>query len=301
MKELVIIGAGPAGLAAAAYAIRKRIDFLLVSRDLGGKTNMSVTLADTKEHQVIRARELVQSFRNQVEYLSHVYRNDVVEAVDVESGEFSLSLRESGPVRTRAVVVATGTRPRPLGVNGESSFFGRGLGTSSVSYSHLLADKKAFLLGDTDRVLHSALELSAHVAMLYLLLEPSGTYRMDLTERLRGYENIEIIEDHEVVDFAGSDYAESATIESESGSRRVLEADAFFVERHPIPNSALVGSLVDCDPEGHIIADAGGATSCEGIYAAGDVTTTGLEQILAALGDGAKAVLSAYDYILTFD
>lgn len=299
MKELVIIGGGPAGLAAAAYAVRKRIDFLLVADQLGGKTSVSIAFPDVEDHRTITANEIVNTFKNQLEYLSVVYRKSTVEKVDVGTGQMSVLLQSGEAIETKSVLVATGTTPRNLGVPGEQTFYGRGLGYSSVSYSHLLAERRVFLLGDTDRVLHSALELSTHAAHLYLMLEPTGTYRLDLLERLQSYENIEMIEDHDVVEFTGQEWAQRVVIESDSGERRTIEADAFFVERHPVPNSGVVASIVDLDPEGHILVDSGGAASHDGIFAAGDVTAVGLEQVLAAMGDATKAVLSAYDYILT--
>lgn len=299
MKELVIVGGGPAGLAAAAYAIRKQIDFLLVSEQLGGKTAATITFPEVESYRTIRAEEIVHAFRNQVEYLAHVYRKDSVEKVDVGTEQMRVLLHGGGSIETKAVLIATGTTPRNLGVPGEQTFFGKGLGYSSVSYSHLLAEKRAFLLGDTDRVVHAAVELAAQVRELYLLLEPSGTYHIELLDRLSSYETVEIIEDHDVVEFTGQEFAERVVLESDAGKRRVIEADAFFVQRHPVPNSGPVSSIVDLDPEGHILVDAGGGTSHEGIYAAGDVTAVGLEQILAAMGDATKAVLSAYDYILS--
>lgn len=299
MKELVIVGGGPAGLAAAGYAIRKRIDFVLISDQLGGKTRSEVAFPGIEGHAPIKAKEIVESFCNQVEYLDYIYQHGRVERVDVGTGRIEVELEDGSAIETKAVLVATGTTPRTLGVPGEQSLFGRGLGYSSVSYSHLLADKTAFVLGDTDRVLHAALDLSTRVSMLYLMLEPAGTYHIDLLERLQRYDTIELIEDHDVVEFTGTDWAEHAIIEGESGDRRTIAADAFFLERHPVPNSGIVSTIVDLDPEGHIYVDAGGCTSHEGIYAAGDVTAVGLEQVLSAMGDGTKAVLSAYEYILT--
>ena len=299
MKELVIIGGGPAGLAAAAYAIRKRIDMLLISEQLGGKSAVTVRFPGVEDHRVIRAHELVESFRNQVEYLDHVHMRDNVEKVDVGTEQMKVFLRKGDPIETKTVLVATGTTPRTLGVPGERSLFGKGLGYSSVSYSHLLADRRAFLLGDTNRVLHAAVELSAQAEQVTVLLDPAGAYNEDLKRRVAGYGNLELIEDHDVVEFAGQEWAERVVLESDAGQRRVEEADAFFLERHPVPNSGVVSSIVDLDPEGHIIVDAGGGTSHDGIFAAGDVTSVGLEQVLSAMGDGVKAVLSAYDYILT--
>ncbi|MFW5742929.1 MAG: FAD-dependent oxidoreductase, partial [Spirochaetota bacterium] len=137
MHDLIIIGAGPAGLAAALYATKKRLDYLVLSKDLGGKSNYSVDLPETERGATIRADELVTVYRSTLEYLRHSYRLVGVTGLRHDDDGFTAELEDGSTESARAVIVSTGARVRKLDVPGELTFLSRGLGYSSISYSHL--------------------------------------------------------------------------------------------------------------------------------------------------------------------
>ena len=198
------------------------------------------------------------------------------------------------------LIVATGTKPRPLNVPGEREFFGRGLGSSALSYSHLLRDRRTVIIGDGDRAIEAALECALQAAHVTLVLEPHARYSHSHLDLVEARDGIEILNGYRVLQFQGDDYARTVELcrgEADCVAGRphkTIDADAFFVEREPVPNSAAFSHLVACTETGAIKIDATNTTSNKRIFAAGDVTTVGVEQILVALGEGARAGLSAY-------
>lgn len=203
-------------------------------------------------------------------------------------------------VTAEHLIIATGTIPRPLGVPGEKEFFGMGLGSSAISYSHLLRERSAVIIGDSDRAIEAALECSLQADTVTLVLEPHAEYSHSHLHLVEQHDNIEIYNGYRVVRFQGDTFARTVDIcrgDDDCSDRRPhkqITADAFFVEREPRPNSGIVKGLVDLTSSGAITIDATNATSNPRIFAAGDVTTVGVEQILVALGEGARAGLSAY-------
>jgi NADH-dependent peroxiredoxin subunit F len=297
MHDLIIIGAGPAGLAAALYATRKRLDYLVISKDLGGKSNYSVDLPDSEPGGTIRADELVTVYRSRLEYLRHSYRLDAATALRLQGDTFVVELEDGTTEEARAVIVATGTRLDKLDVPGEVTFLSRALGYSSISYSHLFRGKRVFIAGNTDRALNSAIELSIHADSVTVALLAGGTCDPALVDRIRGLDRVEYLEGATIAEFRGEEYAQEVVLSTGNGAR-TIEADGFFIEPEPVPNTAFLGDTVARDESGYLTVDGSNMTDVPGLFAAGDVTGNGYEQILVSLGDGAKAVLSAYRYLL---
>jgi alkyl hydroperoxide reductase subunit F len=315
MYETIVIGGGPAGLAATMYCVRKGMDVLLVTAALGGKTTLGLNLPDMTEYHVLKAREQVQVYRARIEYLSHVWREGRVSEVTEDEAGFHLTVSQRGAAESdgadarggstetlaaERIIVATGTLPRPLGVPGEGEFFGKGLGSSAISYSHLLRERRVVVIGDSDRAIEAAVECALQADSVVLVLEPRAEYSHGHLELVERQDNIEVYNGYRVVRFDGDQSARTADICRGEGTcdparpHKQIEADAFFVEREPHPNSAMVGKLLRRTNSGAIEIDATNGTSNPRIFAAGDVTTVGVEQIIVALGEGARAGLSAY-------
>jgi thioredoxin reductase len=300
MYDLIIIGAGPAGLAAALYATRKRLQFQLVSKDLGGKSNYSISFRDSDENQIIQARELVTVYRSRVESLRHSITLKAVQSVEKTGNHFSVTLGDGTVLEAQTVLVASGTNPNPLGVPGERELLGKALGYSAISYSHVLFGQRVFLCGNSDRVLNSALEISLHTEQVTVALLPDSAVDPRIKARLEKLESVELIENAEIAQFSGDQFATEVRVRS-NGTERTIEAEGFFVETDPTANTAFLGSMVTKGENGTVSVDAGNRTKIDGLFAAGDVTDNGFEQVLVALGDGTKAILSIYRYLLEKD
>jgi len=298
MYDLIIIGGGPAGLTAAIYAIRKRIDVLLISKDLGGATNYRLALPWVEDYQVIKGLEVVNKFKSELEYLKFAHVMESVEHVERQTGGFSVHTKGGAKYEAKALIVATGTRTRRMGVPGEKDFIMRGLCFSAQSYAPLFIDKQTAVVGEGELALRSAAELATVAKHVYLIGPKGPALESPLGVKLSHAKNVTIREGYEVVEVLGNSFAERLVIKSPEGKNETIGYDGMFVELGLVPNSQMVSGLVDMDPQGRIRVDCLAHTSVPGIFAAGDVTTNYAEQVLIAVGEGAKAALSAYDYLL---
>jgi NADH-dependent peroxiredoxin subunit F len=298
MYDLIVIGGGPAGLTATIYAIRKRLNVLMVTKDLGGKTNYHQSLPWIEDYQVIRGLEVVNKFKSELEYLKFAIHMEHVEHVDRQAEGFSVITKAGAKFDTRALIVATGTRQRRLSVPGEAEFIMRGVSYSTISYAPLFIDRKTVVVGDGDLALRSAAELATIASHVHLVGPGQEALHSALGKKLLSLKNVTILAGYSVTQIKGDAFANGVVVKSPDGQESELEVDGVFVELALIPNSQMVAGMLAFDEQGRIKVDCYARTSIPGIFAAGDVTNTYAEQVLVAVGDGAKAALSAYDYLL---
>ncbi len=298
MYDLIVVGGGPAGLTATVYAIRKRLNVLMISKDLGGKTNYRLALPWIEDYQVIRGLEVVNKFRSELEYLKFARHMEPVENIEKDGDTFNVTTRGGGELQAKALIIATGTKQQRLDVPGEKQFIMRGLCYSALSYAPLFIDRKTVVVGEGDLALRSAAELATVAKHVHLIGLSSEALSSPLGEKLAKASNVTILEDHEVTEVKGDGFASELIVKSPAGSDQSIEAEGTFIEMNLIPNSQMVSSLVDLDDQGRIIVDCYARTNVPGIFAAGDVTNSYAEQVLVAVGEGAKASLSAYEYLL---
>jgi alkyl hydroperoxide reductase subunit F len=301
MYDLIIVGGGPAGLTAAIYAIRKRLDVLLVSEDLGGKTNYHLELPDLESYMIIRGVETVNRFRRELEYLNFARRMEKVEHVSKQNNNFSVRLGNGDVLETKSVIIATGTRQQKMKVPGEREYLSRGLCYSAISYAPLFIDKKTVVIGDGDLALRSAAELATVAEHVHIVGPTATTLDTPLGKKLKDASNVTILEGYSVTKVLGNGYAERIVVADPEGNESDIPADGTFVEMGLMPNSAMVADLVNIDEQGFIEVDCQNQTTVPGVFAAGDVTSIFAEQVLVAVGEGVKAALSAYDYLLRLD
>ncbi len=298
MYDLIIIGGGPAGLTAAIYAIRKRLNVLLLTKDLGGKTNFRLALPWIAEYQVVRGLEVVNKFRSELEYLDFARHIDDVEKVRRKDGSFVVTTKSGADLEARALIVATGARQVRMGIPGEKEFTMKGLCYSALSYAPLFIDKTTIVIGDGDLALRSGAELATVARHVYMVCGAEKMLSTPIGKKLSGAANVTILRGCEVVEVKGDEYARALCLKDSSGKKLEYETDAIFVEKALTPNSDMVKDTVKLDERGRIVVDDANRTNVPGIFAAGDVTNGFAEQVLIAVGEGAKAALSAYEYLL---
>lgn len=297
MYDVIVVGGGPAGLAATIYCIRKRLDVLMITKDLGGKTNYRLQLPFVQRHQIITGEEVVNRFVSQIEYLDFARIFNKVVGVAPMEDHFVVRADHDKTYETRSIIVATGSRGQLLEVPGEKEFMMRGLCYSATSYAPVFIDREVAVVGDGPLALRSAAELATHASHVHLVARSSEHLASPLGRQLRQAPNVTILENYLVVEVLGDQFARSLVI-TQTGRPVVLEVDGIFVEQDLIPNTGPFAEWVDLDDKGRIVVDARNHTSQPGIFAAGDVTNTYGEQVLIAVGEGAKAALSAFDYLL---
>jgi alkyl hydroperoxide reductase subunit F len=298
MYDLIVIGGGPAGLTAAIYAIRKRLNVLLISKDLGGKTNYHLELPDQEGYLVIRGVEVVDKFKSELEYLNFARRMEKVEEVVKQDDHFVVKLADDVELEAKAVIIATGARQQFLDVPGEREYLSRGLCYSAVSYAPLFIDKKTVVVGSGELALRSAAELATVAEHVHLVGATGAILGTPLGQKVKTSPNVTILEGFEVTKVLGNGYAERVVVRDPDGAEMDIPADGTFVEMALQPNSQMVADLVETNEEGFIVVDCQSCTNVPGIFAAGDVTHITAEQVLVAVGEGVKAALSAYEYLL---
>ena len=264
MYDLIIVGGGPAGLTAAIYALRKRLNVFLVSQDLGGKVNYRLEVPNLEGHQVIRGVEIVEKFWRELDYL-----------------EF-----------------ARHSRVRQLGVPGEMEFVGRGISYSAISYAPLFLGRRTAVIGDGPLALRAVAELALGSEIVNMVALSPDVMDSPIIQRLASSSKVAIWAGYEVKEILGADYAERLVVQTAKGETTEIAVDGIFIELGLIPNSDPVKELAELDADGRVVIDKLNHTSCPGLFAAGDVTDAYAEQVLIAVGEGAKAALSAYEYLL---
>jgi alkyl hydroperoxide reductase subunit F len=298
MYDLIIIGGGPAGLTAAIYAIRKRLNVLLLSRDLGGKTNYHLALPWIEDYQIIRGLEIVNKFRTELEYLDFARQMDTVDKVERKHSHFLVVTRSGETFESKAVIIATGTRQVRMNVPGEKEFTMKGLCYSALSYAPLFIDKSVIVIGDAELALRSVGELATVAKEVTMVCSNSNLLGTVLGMKLQVAPNVKILMDREILEVQGDEYARRILLKDKSGKINEYSADGMFVEKALTPNINMVKAMVEVDEYGRIVVDNACRTNVPGLFAAGDVTDSYAEQVLVAVGEGAKAALSAYEYLL---
>ncbi len=297
MHDLIIIGGGPAGLAASVYAAERQLDYLLLSRDLGGKCNYRIRPLEMEDPSEVTAKDIVTIYKSKLECLRHSYRLETVTSVCHDNGVFSVTTDKGGADQSRAVLVATGAGSRRLDVPGELRFLSRGIAYSACSYSHLFRGRPVFLTGDSDRVLNSTIEMSIQAGSVVLALPRESECSQDLLDYVKSLECVQVITDGAVTEFTGGECATEVVVSTPDGER-TFPADGFFVELETHGNTGLLEGVLEFHGAGYVPVDGSGMTAVPGLFAAGDVTDRSCcEHVLAALGQGASAMLSAYRYL----
>ncbi len=297
MFDLIIIGGGPAGLTAAAYAVSKRIETLVISEDLGGKINYRITLKGFEGHEIITGADVVEKYKRQLEYLNFAHQIDRASKLSAVDRHFVVTTQNDKRYEARTVIIATGATPQRIDVPGEKRLIGRGLSYSTVSHAQLFIDKEAALVGSGGRALRSAAELTEVAKHVHLILPERGELESPLGRKLRANPKTTLYEDYELREVRGEQYVEEIIVRGK-GETKAIPVDGLFVELGLLPNSQLAADLVLTNASGKIVVDSKCATSRPGIFAAGDVTDVFVEQVLISIGEGAKAALSAYEYLL---
>lgn len=300
MQDLIVLGGGPAGLTAAMYAINKRLDVVLVSRDLGGKTNYHLQLPFVERHKVINGDEVVTRFAREIEYLDWAHKLENAEKVEAIPGGYRVTLSDGEVLEAQALIVATGCKGELLDVPGEREFMMRGLCYSAVSYAQLFIDRSVAVIGCGQLALRSTAELASVAEHVTLVAPDCNEFDSVLGRKISNLPNVDILAEYRVTEVRGDTYARSVVV-SDGSDTQELVVDAAFVEQELIPRTRILGDLVELDEKGHIVVNAMNETSRKGIFAAGDVTNSYAEQVLVAIGEGAKAALSAYEYLLAIE
>jgi len=295
--EIVIVGAGPAGLSAGMYVARQNVSCLVISKDLGGQMNLIPKLENYPGTIMSSGQILAKTLETQ--YLSFkgeiVY--DTVEKIDESEDGFKIKTTRS-EYKAKAIVLAPGKVPNMLGVENESEYFNKGIHYCTKCDAPFYQGRITASVGVGSYLVESGLLLSRMASKMYLILKGSKLAGdKDLVTTLENNKNIEIITQSSVKSISGNSTLQQITLVDSSGSEKVLDVDALFIELGSKINLDYVKHLVKINTKGEIEIESGGMTSHPAIFAAGDATTIPYKQIIVACGDGSNAGLSAFNYL----
>jgi len=295
--EIVIVGAGPAGLSAGMYVARQNVSCLIISKDLGGQMNLIPKLENYPGTIMSSGQILAKTLETQ--YLSFkgeiVY--DTVEKIDESEDGFKIKTTRS-EYKAKAIVLAPGKVPNMLGVENESEYFNKGVHYCTKCDAPFYQGRTTASVGVGSYLVESGLLLSRMASKMYLILKGSKLAGdKDLVATLENNKNIEIITQSSVKSISGNSALQQITIVDSSGAEKVLDVDALFIELGSKINLDYVKHLVKINTKGEIEIESGGMTSNPAIFAAGDATTIPYKQIIVACGDGSNAGLSAFNYL----
>jgi len=295
--DLLIIGGGPAGLTAAAYAIRKRIETMLISEDLGGKTIYKFSLPDVETHHIIDGEELVSKFKSQLEYLDFARHLGKVTKFQRVGKRFVATTSER-TFKGKSAIIATGLMPKRLNVPGEQEFLGKGVSYSAVSHAHVFIDMNVAVVGDGVPALQAAAELSQIARKVNVIGVPDRLIATALGKKVKDSGKAEFFSGYAVKEIRGMASPEKIIVKSKK-DEKAIPVKGVFVELGYVPNTKMISKLVKVNREGRIIIDENNQTNIPGLFAAGDVTDVNANQVVIAIGEGANAALSAYNYLLS--
>jgi thioredoxin reductase (NADPH) len=295
--EIVIVGAGPAGLSAGMYIARQKVSCLVISKDLGGQMNLIPKLENYPGTIMSSGPLLARTLENQ--YLSFggemVY--DTVDMVE-ETGDGLRVKTARSEYEAKALVVAAGKVPNNLGLENESTYQNKGVHYCTKCDAPFYQDRTTASVGVGAYLLESGILLSRMANRVYVIFK-GGRLGGDpyLIKALERKENVELIPNSSIKTISGNGTLQQITISDRAGEEKTIQVDGLFIEMGSKINLGFVKHLVELNPKGEIKVTGGGKTAHPAVFAAGDATDIPYKQIVAACGDGAAAGLSAFNYL----
>ncbi|MDR2030879.1 MAG: alkyl hydroperoxide reductase subunit F [Azoarcus sp.] len=301
--DVLVVGAGPAGSAAAIYAARKGIRTGIVAERFGGQVldtlaiENFISVKETEGPKLAAAlEEHVRQYGVDVMSLQKVAR-----ILPAEAGKLAeVQLENGGVLKAKAVILATGARWREMNVPGEKEFRAKGVAYCPHCDGPLFKGKRVAVIGGGNSGVEAAIDLAGVVAHV-TLLEFGEELRADavLQNKLASLPNVAIIKRAQTTEVTGTDKVDGLLYKDRAtGETHRLDLEGIFVQIGLLPNTDFVRETLEVSKFGEIVIDARGQTSVPGIFAAGDCTTVPYKQIIIAMGEGAKASLSAFDYLI---
>ncbi len=296
--DLIIIGAGPAGITAAIYAARKKMNFILISRDIGGQTAWSGDIENYTGYQFVSGPELVAKFEEHLrKFEINLKENEAVTELS-KSGNIIKVKTGQAQYQAKALIIASGKRSRELNIPGEKEYKNLGLTYCATCDGPLFQGKDVAVIGGGNSALDAALQLVKICSRVNIInISPELTGDPVMIDTLKESPNATVFNSSAVKRINGDKFVKAIEIDFQ-GKPMTLAVSGIFVEIGLIPNSDFA-SLVKRNEAGEIMVDARNNTSVEGIFSAGDVTDVPEKQIIIAAGEGSKALLSAFRYLIS--
>jgi len=299
--DLLILGGGPASMSAAVYAARKMMNLAIITKDFGGQIRETSEVENWLGFQSINAKDLADSFEEHVKGFDiPVSLGTSITEVKREVDVFKVLTDDNKIYSSRTLIIATGKRHRPLKVPGEKELVGRGVAYCATCDAPFFKGKKVVVAGGGNSAFTTAVDLLKVGAEVILVNFIKGWQADEsLQERVKQTGKVSLLDYHQIVKIEGKDSVAGVVVKNrENDNEKKLRANGVFIEIGLLPNNESVKNLVELNEQGEVIVDCSCRTSVEGLFGAGDVTTVPHKQIVISAGEGAKAALSAYNYLI---
>lgn len=299
MLDLIIIGAGPAGLCASVYAARKQLKTMLISLDLGGQVNFTRGVENYLGYQFIEGSELIDKFEAQVKQFPIERRiGHRVTGLKAIEGGFEVSTASSERHQSKTVILATGKKPKKLDIPGEAEYMGKGVTYCAICDGPVFAGQKVAIIGGGNSAVSAAIDMLKIAEYVHIVSSTPFTADPILVNQLAGAQKMSRYLEHRVVRIEGREFVNGLVIKNNaSGEETRLEVAGVFVEIGLTPNSEVVKGLIELNRQGEVPVSCYSETTLPGFFAAGDVTDVPEKQIIIAAGEGAKAALEVHRFL----
>jgi len=299
MYDVIIVGAGPAGLTAAIYTSRRNLKTLVLSKGLSDQVSETPHIENYPGFEKIEGYKLIQKFEEQVRDSGVGIIFEEVIGIVPKKNSFIVKTVAKKSYEGKTLILAFGKIPRTLNIPGEKELTGRGVSYCATCDSPLFKNKTVAVIGGGNAALDATLLLSKTTKKVYLVHRRDEFRGFESeVEKIKKRKNIELVLNHIAVEFKGDKVLRSIVIENvNTRERKELKLDGVFVEIGSEVKTDFVKDLIKLDKNNYIVINSNCETSRPGVFAAGDVTNTPFKQIIVAAGEGAKAGLNAYNYL----
>lgn len=298
--DIIIIGAGAAGITAALFAARRSLRTLVLSKDLGGQAASTTTIENYPGIFSIDGQTLMEQFYEQATRAGAEFIFSEVVQIGKNTESFFV-VTSQGQFQSRALILASGLSPRDLEISGEEKFKGRGIFFDVVNKDEWWKKKVVGVVGGGNSACTFAIKIAPEAEKLYFI-HRTEQFRAEpmLVERLRSFPQVEFVLNARIKEIRGEDFLSSVLIE-EKGEEKELSLSALFLAIGFQPRTEWIKNIVPYNEKKEIVVTLDGATFTEGIFAAGDITTGSPKQIISSAGDGCKAAIAAHEYLCKKD
>ncbi|HVP25675.1 MAG TPA: Uxx-star family glutaredoxin-like (seleno)protein [Methanomicrobiales archaeon] len=297
--DVVILGAGPAGLAAAVYTARKYLKTLVIAENIGGQALESWAIENYMGYRMITGEDLMKRFEEQAKELHIQLELDGVLAVSRDGSSFTVKTATDRSFGAKCLIIATGKHPRMLGIPGEEKFIGRGLSICATCDGPLFKGKAVAVVGGGNSALQTAIEMAKIAKTVHLVVRSQIRCDEILKDIYQKKENILTHLNVEVARLYGDQFLTGLGLKHrDTGEEARIDVEGVFLEIGWLPNTEFLEGFVPLNAGKEIVVDENCHTAVAGVFAAGDVTSIKGKQIIIAAGEGAKAALEAYEYLV---
>ena len=294
--DLIIVGAGPAGLGASIYSSRYKLNHLVIGEDIGGQVVEASEIENWAGEKSISGKDLMTKFVDQTEGLGATIIKEDVRQIEKKENIFEVVSDGGKTYFAKTIILALGMKPRKMNVKGEKDFVGKGVSYCATCDAMFFRDKNVVVIGGGDAAAMAAQHLTEFAKKVYVLHRCEVAWEPSRGEAMKNSDKIEMICSENITEIKGDNKVTSVAYEQD-GSTKEVEVEGVFIEVGTVPGVVIAKNLgVALDDKEYIIVDQTQATNVEGVWAAGDVTTGSnkFRQIITAVAEGAVASGSIY-------